>query len=323
MSITNKISGSSFHTTKKSLLILGLLSKIFYGDLIMAQEHLSLITTPIFLLKSDERISQGTGFFYSFFTPAGEEIIFLVTNYHVLTGNAPSEGKAPKGDQIAFYLHADSQNPENIVSMDLPLFTNKGEEVWIKSEKYPEADVAVIPFSAFRFKAPKGITSLTISTISEKWINDDIKIRPASTITLIGYPYGFFDKSHWLPIWKTGNVASEPYFDFEGQPMFVADVSAFPGMSGSPVFAIFDGSYETASGGQVISSGRSTTFLGIFASLQTVEEKLYLEEISFTSGKGILLQKSLELANVWKRSVLEDIFENFDSEAYKAKLTEK
>ena len=73
----------------------------------------------------------------------------------------------------------------------------------------------------------------------------DLKIRPTSGATLLGYPYGFYDKKHLLPIWKTGHIASEPDVDFEGEPTFLVDVSAFPGMSGSPVLAAGSGVYES------------------------------------------------------------------------------
>lgn len=53
-------------------------------------EHISLITTPIQLLKGNVVISQGTGFYYLLEDSTKGKIIFLVTNYHVLTGNSPN-----------------------------------------------------------------------------------------------------------------------------------------------------------------------------------------------------------------------------------------
>lgn len=70
-----------------------------------------------------------------------------------------------------------------------------------------------------------------INCISAKWAESNLKVRPTTTITLIGYPYGFYDKKNSLPIWKTGSIASEPEIDFENKPLFLIDVSAFPGMS--------------------------------------------------------------------------------------------
>ena len=69
----------------------------------------------------------------------------------------------------------------------------------------------------------------------------------------VGLPYGFFDREHRLPIWKTGHVASEPDVDFEGEPTFLVDVSAFPACRGL-VLAVATGIYESEDG--VMRSGR-------------------------------------------------------------------
>lgn len=50
----------------------------------MTVEHLSMITTPITLLRGDEEVSQGTGFYYGSQRPSDSHIAFLVTNHHVL-----------------------------------------------------------------------------------------------------------------------------------------------------------------------------------------------------------------------------------------------
>ena len=68
----------------------------------MAAEHLSLITTPVLLFKGDEFVSQGTGFFYLLSDKKNGDVVFLITNYHVLTGYPPEEKKTPKGDNIKF-----------------------------------------------------------------------------------------------------------------------------------------------------------------------------------------------------------------------------
>ena len=124
-------------------------------------------------------------------------------------------------------------------------------------------------------------------------------------MTLVGYPYGFYDKKNALPIWKTGSVASEPEVDFEGKPCFLVDVSAFPGMSGSAVFAISPhGVYESKDGG--IKMGKNLkTFLGIYASMEMVCKEKYLEEIIHDAGRvGIVDRESLEIGYVWKANLL-------------------
>ena len=49
-----------------------------------------LMTTPVWLYSGAQQVSQGTGFFYGNLRPDGSaEAVFLVTNFHVVTGHAP------------------------------------------------------------------------------------------------------------------------------------------------------------------------------------------------------------------------------------------
>ena len=278
----------------------------------MAVEHLSMITTPVILLKGDKIVSQGTGFYYGQRGSSQNIILFLVTNYHVLTGYSPKETNPPKGDNIIFYFHKDAQNPGYVKKITLPLFTKNGKPIWLSSKEFPQADIAIIPLAASLYDDVK------VSVISEDWAQSDIKVRPTSTITLIGYPYGYYDKKNWLPVWKTGSIASEPDVNFEGKPLFLVDISAFPGMSGSPAFAIAYGAYETIAGPTTV--GHVQKFLGIYASRQMLKEEKYLEEIISESKLGLVVNESLELAHIWKASLIIKIIKEIDVKKYESEI---
>jgi len=282
------------------------------GGIAMAIEHLSMITTPVILLKGDKMVSQGTGFYYELKDSSQSTILFLVTNYHVLTGYSPKESKPPKGDNIIFYLHNDIKNPGDVKQIKFPLFTKNGKHIWLSSKEFPQADVAIIPLAASLYDGVK------VFVISEDWAKSDIKVRPTSTITLIGYPYGYYDKKNWLPVWKTGSIASEPDVDFEGKPLFLVDISAFPGMSGSPAFAIAYGAYETIAGPTTV--GHVQKFLGIYASMQMLKEEKYLEEIISESKLGFVVNESLELAHIWKASLIIKIIKEIDVKKYESEI---
>lgn len=278
----------------------------------MQVEHLSLITTPVLLLKGDELVSQGTGFYYGLNVESKGTILFLVTNHHVLTGYSPKEDKTPKGDNIIFYLHKEAENPGNTKKIRIPIFTKTNKPIWLNSGKLPEADIAVIPI------VPSFAVDAKVFGISEDWTKGDIKIRPTSTITLIGYPYGYYDQENCLPIWKTGSIASEPDVDFDGKPLFLVDVSAFPGMSGSPAFAIAHGAYEMSNGPTTV--GHVQKFLAIFASMQIISENKYLEEITSESRAGLILEQSLELGHIWRASLISDVVNNIDVPKYESEI---
>lgn len=283
-----------------------------YGDRAVAVEHLSMITTPVILLKGNERVSQGTGFYYGLQDSSQGTLLFLVTSYHVLTGYPPKETKPPKGDNVIFYLHKDPNNPGDVKQIRFPLFNKDGKPIWLSSKEFPHADVAVIPIVASLYGDAK------VFGISEDWTRGNIKVRPTSTITLIGYPYGYYDKKNWLPVWKTGSIASEPDVEFEGKPLFLVDISAFPGMSGSPAFAIAYGAYETIEGPTTV--GHVQKFLGIYASMQMLKEEKYLEEITSESGVGVVVDRSLELGHIWKANLIIKITKQIDVEKYESEV---
>src|SRR5215471_17375734 len=69
-------------------------------------EPASLMTTPVFLMNGRQAVQQGTGFFFASTKPDGTpDVVFLVTNYHVVTGRAPLSKDAPLGDSVQFLIH--------------------------------------------------------------------------------------------------------------------------------------------------------------------------------------------------------------------------
>jgi hypothetical protein len=265
------------------------------------------------LLNGDIQVSQGTGFFYA--RLFGEQgAVFLVTNYHVLTGHAPLEEKDPIGDNIVFQFHTSLESSAEVKKIRFPLFTRERRPVWIQSASVPDADLAVIPIPA---KAYEGCTH---AFISNRWITEsNLKLRPTGAATLIGYPYGFYDRKNALPIWKTGSFASEPDVDFEGKPLLTIDISAFPGMSGSPAFAISYGTYETEDGNTTVGSSRK--FVGIYASMQMLREKKFLEEFHGAHPTyGITLAESLQLGHVWKARLVEELVASIDLSRWEAEV---
>ena len=273
----------------------------------------SLMTTPVYLFNGANEISQGTGFFYANMKPSQPgkapevETLFLVTNYHVVTGHAPGLKTARSGDRIRFAFHADPNDLENIRIWELPLYDFRDDPVWAQSESFAEADVVLVPIPARMYAQ---LTAFYVFT--EAHTRTDLKIRPTSGATLLGYPYGFYDKKHLLPIWKTGHIASEPDVDFEGEPTFLVDVSAFPGMSGSPVLAAGNGIYESEEG--VMRSGRVTKLLGVFSSMPVVHRS-QSTSINTSADRAAPADISLQLGYVWKASLIADIARHYQDQA--------
>ena len=270
-------------------------------------EPLSLMTTPVLLLNGARQVSQGTGFLYATMKPNGRDVdmLFLVTNYHVVTGNEPLSSARAQGDRLQFYLHASRQDPADYFPVNIPLYTKTNDPVWIQSRPFPEADVVLVPVVPALYE-DRG----QLFTFTEEHTRIDLKVRPTSQATLLGYPYGFFDTRNFLPVWKTGHLATEPSVDFQGEPVFLVDVSAFPGMSGAPVVGVSNGVYESESGAML--TGVQRRLLGIFSAMRMVRSRSTEAGASQTPSPG----DSLQLGYVWKADLLADITRAFDKTAW-------
>ena len=262
----------------------------------------SLMTTPVVLMNGARPVSQGTGFFFASTTIDGKpDTVFLVTNYHVVAGRAPLTPGPRAGDRIRFILHESSTELTRVRQVELPLYDQRGDPLWVASDAVPSADVVLIPVPAEVYR------DISVIVFIEAHTRGDIKIRPSSVATLLGYPYGFFDESHFLPVWKTGHVASEPSVDFNDLPTFLVDVSAFPGMSGSPVLAVANGIYESEDG--TMHSGRVLKLLGIFSAMPIVREKKAAEVNGLTETQTTEI--NLQLGYVWKAALIADLAKTY------------
>jgi hypothetical protein len=255
----------------------------------------SLMTTPVWLFNGSRQVSQGTGFFFANMRGEVVETVFLVTNYHVVTGRPPGSTLPRTGDRIRFALHDNENDLEKFSEYEMPLYDPRGNPIWLASTEFPNADLVLIPL-------PQRPAPLYV--FEERHTRFDMKIRVSGGATLLGYPYGFFDRRHLLPIWKTGHIATEPDVDFEGDPTFLVDVSAFPGMSGSPVLAVATGIYEGED--NIMRTGRVRKLLGIFSSMPVVRRP-GARSTAADSEPAPMTDISLQLGYVWKAAIIVDI----------------
>jgi hypothetical protein len=288
------------------------------GALATAQQSLiepmSLMTTPVLLANGPRTVSQGTGFLYA--TTRGNEpdMVFLVTNYHVVTGNEPQSQAQAKGDRLQFYLHTSREDPTSYFPVNIPLYTKTGEPIWIRSLQFPEADVVLVPIVPALY-----VNRGQLFVFSEQHTEIDMKVRPSTQATLLGYPYGFFDTKNFLPVWKTGHLATEPAFDFQGEPVLLVDVSAFPGMSGAPVVAVSQGVYENEAGHMM--TGVQRKLLGVFSAMRMIKTRPSVDSTGMSVESGAPSPgDSLQLGYVWKAGLINDIARGFNKADWEERI---
>lgn len=102
---------------------------------------------------------------------------------------------------------------------------------------------------------------------------DRSTLTAGTQILFIGYPTGFYDKKHSLPVMRVGFIASIPSIDFNGSRQILVDAQVFPGSSGSPVFVPVVGKYKLLG---IISDGvhKSLDFVEVKKTTEGNKEKI-------------------------------------------------
>lgn len=173
--------------------------------------------------------TMGTGFTVE--VPAGipgRKYIFLVTNRHVLDD-------PKKETRLTFHLE-ESGKPKLGEACTVNV-TEVTRGYYCPDD---DTDLALLNVSdiAGLVEEKKG-KKVFLRSLTPEYFSDysDTDLRPNKRVAFIGYPSDRFDKKNYLPILRSGVIASIPKVDFEGMPQILVDAQVFQGSSGSPVFA--------------------------------------------------------------------------------------
>lgn len=279
----------------------------------MDLDHLSFATTPIVALYEQEPVWQGSGFFY-LYKRGDSQFLYLVTNYHVLSGQAPGKAAHYGADEIVFQFHLDADEPGKVRPVRVPLFSSKRRPVWLQSERSPEADLAVVPIT------PNVCSGCKINCLDAGWIPTDVSgLSPLAPMHVVGFPYGYHDRENALPLWQAGTLASEPSVDSDGYPMLTIDMPAYPGMSGAPAFAL--GYRQESGSGQSQASTRMVRqFLGVYASLPITDDGAFPEAFCTAGRPGVIARDAGTWGRVWRASLLEELVSSVDTERWEREI---
>ncbi|MBX9721352.1 MAG: serine protease [Candidatus Obscuribacterales bacterium] len=165
-------------------------------------------------------IGSASGFFYE----ANSGKHFFVTNKHVVTGSGTNTP-----ERLRLKLHADTMDLKKSLDIEIPLFSS-GKPVFLTDEQN-SVDLALIPVDNISLKPA------LVTFISSKYVlPDEFVVSAGEDVIVVGYPLGFSDSSHNLPLFRSASVASVYGVNFQGQERCVLDGNIQPGMSGSPIF---------------------------------------------------------------------------------------
>ena len=192
---------------------------------------------------------------------------YLITNWHVVTNKNPvtKNWLDPKvqisPNRIGIMQNAKTLGNYNVRFENL-LDTHGNilyEEFQIGKEM---VDVVAMPLK-------DTLGNIAIYPVNVNKGTDSLLIQPTDRVFVLGFPKGIHS-APFLPIWKSGLIASEPDIDQEGKPIIWLDIASYGGMSGSPVYLITDKlNYKNGSSANLI-GGTESFFMGVFSHGQDI-----------------------------------------------------
>jgi hypothetical protein len=185
-------------------------------------EPLLLTTTRVSTFDGDRPLSGASGFFF-----ARGERLFLVTSRHVVI-DKPSKHFPSR---IEIELHTDAGNLTQSTGLSVLLYKD-GKSIWRQGrDAAGEIDVAVLEIE--RQALPPGVCLECFTPEHLQGQLQDVEV--GSSLLIVGFPLGFHDGLHHLPVVRQAAIASSFGLRFQGLGYFLTDARTHRGTSGAPV----------------------------------------------------------------------------------------
>lgn len=185
-------------------------------------ESLLLSTTHVRTFDRQMELTNASGFFFE-----RDDRFFLVTSRHVMF-DQPSR-HFPR--RIEIELHIDADNLAKSTGYSIPLYRN-GQGLWRQGlDAAGEIDVAVIEID--RAELPR-------TAVYEAFTPDHLPVRfeqieIGTSILVVGFPLGFHDTLHYMPVARHAIIASSFGLRIKGNGYLLTDGRTHRGTSGAPV----------------------------------------------------------------------------------------
>jgi len=182
-----------------------------------------LFTAPrLFTFEHQRHLTNASGFFFS----SGERL-FLVTSRHVIF-DEPSKHFP---NRIEIELHTDPENLAQSTGLSILLYED-GKGIWREGTDGSGAvDIAAIEID--QSALPKG--TLYRAFTRDHLVREGFDVEIGSALLVVGFPLGFHDTLHHLPVVRHAVVASSFGLRFQGEGYFLTDARTHRGTSGAPI----------------------------------------------------------------------------------------
>ncbi|WP_457977502.1 serine protease [Ectopseudomonas composti] len=194
-------------------------------------DSLMLSAARITTLAAGQILTNASGFFFR-----REGRLFLVTSRHVVL-DEPS-GHQP--DSLQIELHTDASNLASTVSFSIPLYDGD-QHLWRQGmDGAGEIDVAVIELDQAALPNTGAYQAFTPQHLLQP--DEDVEI--GSALLVVGFPLGFQDTLHRMPVARQAGLASSFGLRVQGLGYFLTDGRTHRGISGAPVVKRASGNGE-------------------------------------------------------------------------------
>ena len=185
-------------------------------------EPLLLTATHVRTFEHQQPLTNASGFFFQ-----RKERLFLVTSRHVMI----DEPSRHFPDRIEIELHVDPDNLGKSTGFSIPLYRG-GMSVWRQGlDTTGEVDVAVIEIERAALPATTVYRAFTAKHLPGR--SDRIEV--GTPLLMVGFPLGFHDTLHHMPVVRHAVIASSFGLRFKGEGYFLTDARTHRGTSGAPV----------------------------------------------------------------------------------------
>jgi hypothetical protein len=189
-----------------------------------AEDEALFGVTRVLTFAGAQGLTSASGFFFE-----RDGRLFLVTSRHVLfdaaTGHAP--------DRIEIELHSDPRDFTRQVTLSI-LLHRDGLPVWHGArDSAGEVDVAALEIDWSVVPDRCVLRAFGPGHLAEGFDLFEVGDR----LAIPGFPLGFYDTLHHLPVVRQASIASYHGVRFQGLGYFLTDARMHRGCSGSPVLA--------------------------------------------------------------------------------------
>lgn len=185
-------------------------------------EPLLMTATPIRTYQGAAPLTNASGFFYR----RGPRL-FLATSRHVFL----DEKSEHRPDRIEIELHIDGGDISRCVDFSIALY-RQGMSLWRDArDRGGPIDVAAIEIE--QDALPASIAFRAFEPAHQ--VGDAGAVEIGSNILIVGFPLGFQDRLHHMPVARHAIVASSFGLRFDGKGYFMTDARTHRGISGAPV----------------------------------------------------------------------------------------